>query len=352
MKKITLTTLVFFTFLIFTKAQIQKGTYTMRPSLYISQFDGRVLGTSANNRPLKVDIGMHYGKFVTNQLLIRGGINTDISNQARNYPSYAAELFAQYYYLKNSKLKPYVIGGFDFSRDLVLQILSNPTNKNDSIRHINQLDASFGTGIQYFINENIALDARIDFTALAITDKDTRQLYEQSYSLSLRPFYTSATYQSAKEINDFFYKGKTQISGQISYNPKTINAIGGSSFFQMNFGAKYSLNKWLAVGGNFYHWNSSNANYGSTVGFSANTEANVKLSKRLYLTPNVGVFIDKNEIAKSKTTINANLGSKYFINKNIAWTADFLSFQLYESRKSIFQPQSVFFNTGIAYYLK
>ena len=82
MKKSTVTIFIFFTLLGFAKAQIQKGTYTMRPSLRISEFGGRVLGTSANNNPLSISMGMNYGKFVTDKLLISGGVSGGWSNRA------------------------------------------------------------------------------------------------------------------------------------------------------------------------------------------------------------------------------------------------------------------------------
>jgi hypothetical protein len=208
----------------------------MRPSVHLSDY-GRVLSESESNNSLGLSAGMSYGRFISNDLLIKGGFGTSISNQAREYPSYHFSLGTQYYYWQDSKLKSYVIGGFSFFRDQILSLnttaagLAGIVNDTVEVFHLNQLDASIGTGVQYFINENLALDARFDFTALAITHKNSKKLYQQEYTLRLQPFYTAKSYKDAKEINHFFYKGKTEIFGSMTFAPKTIRAIGTSSFF-------------------------------------------------------------------------------------------------------------------------
>jgi hypothetical protein len=51
-------------------------------------------------------------------------------------------------------------------------------------------------------------------------------------------------------------------------------------------------------------------------------------------------------------SINTNLSLKYFINKNIAWTAHFLSLPIYQSEKPLFPGVKNYFSNSFAYYLK
>ncbi len=357
MKKSTVTTFIFFTLLGFAKAQILKGTYTLRPSLSVSEFGGRVLGTSANNNPLSISMGMNYGKFVTDKLLISGGASGRWSNRVRNYPDFNAEFSTHYYYWAKSQFKPYVTGSLYFSRDNILQIVPNIIIVRDSVYHINQLYVSVGTGVQYFINENVALDARFVLTAYALTDKKSKQPYSSAYTLNLRPFYTSASYQSAKEINNFFYKGKIEISGKVLYIPKVISnssPLGNSSLsrnsslLSMSAAANYSLNKWLTVGVDLNYWKIANSN--AIIRAGSNVGINLKLSKRLYLTPNVNLSWSKD--IDLDIISEANIGAKYFINKNIAWTTTFFSFELYNTQTFFSRYENLFFYTGVTYYLK
>ncbi len=190
MKKTTLTTFIFFTLLVLVKAQIQEGTYTMRPSVYFSH--------SPQNKTNDFSIGASYGRVIQNQLLLTGGVSGDWLENSF-WKNYSTNINLHYYYLPESKLNPYIFTGLNYSAFTILSNLTysvqgsifnsgrNVTNGvitsgsiNDTTSRkytLQQLDASIGTGVQYFVNENIALDARLNFTVLGVRKKTQKILY-------------------------------------------------------------------------------------------------------------------------------------------------------------------------------
>jgi hypothetical protein len=362
MKKTTLLLLTFFTLMTLAKAQIQKGTYTMSPNVYFSH--------SSASKINDFSISANYGRCIGNQFLLSGGLSSSWLEDSF-WKNYSANLSLQYYYFPESKLNPYISTGFDYSKFTFLSnltsfgngttlgsgrnvtngvIFSNPGI--DTTFHkffFQQFDASIGTGVQYFINENIALDAHLNFTAFGVTQKNVKTLMQQEYTVRLKPFYTSSSYKSAKEIKDFYYRGKTQILGSLSYYPKTIGATVGHSSFYINGGATYSLNKFFAAGASFFY---AKSNIYTQLNVGLNAESNVKLYKRLYLSPNLNYSFSKIDKYLGISSINANLNLKFFVNKNIAWTANLLSVPLYKTNKTNSQSETVYFRNGFTYFLK
>jgi Outer membrane protein beta-barrel domain len=179
MKKTLLFLLAFCSILSPTKAQIQKGTYTMRPDLSIAR-QTSLLSSSSTAKISSTSIGMSYGRFIADNLLLSAGLGGYFSKSVKQY---SVSVGSTYYYLQEFKIKPYVSGGLSFSSDNFTSSQS-PTKK-----HYNQLDALLGTGAQYFINENIALDLHCALNIFGIKPQ-TMPLLNQEYRLSLKPFYT------------------------------------------------------------------------------------------------------------------------------------------------------------------
>jgi hypothetical protein len=360
MKNTILFLYIFCSVLTFAEAQIQKGAYTMRPNLSIYRDLNYLSAFISNEKAIDLAADMNYGKFVTDNLLLSGGFGGFYSQKDEYYIN-SASIGGQYYYFQNSKIKPYVSGTVTLSK-LVYSSFSTVSSLPIKARN-NEYKASLVMGAQYFFNDNIALDLRFIFNAseVKITPNPSRfqrePIFQQAYTLDLQPFYSMATYNSAKEIKDFFYKGKTQVSGSVNFTPKSIVGILGfndRSVFNLSLGTTYFLHKFFGLGASIGI--SDFDGFERTLAIGLRAESNIKIFKRFYLSPNVtydnqnldGIVLGIGKVSY----VSANLQAKFFMNKHIAFTANFLSLPIYSSNADLLLRDKLFFKSGFAYYLK
>ena len=329
---------------LFLQAQMQKGLFTMRPALSINKGEERT----------DYGIGMNYGKMLNDDILVSGGIGggTGSGKKSAYIGSFGANVGIQYFYLNDSKWNPYLSANVAYSvTRLRLQFVNTLPGSivKDTVfnYNINQVDASVGTGVQYFLNENLAVKANFLFTNFGVGSKTSKPLLQQEYRISLQPFYSLKSSKEAKDIKDFFYRGRTSVNGEILFAPKKIGIANDYNIFVFSAGAKYFLHKYLGIGGGLGIYNISKT---LSISASLNTETNIKLLKRLYFSPSLGVFYSHGKLNGDKTNVSANLGFSYFINKNIAWNLGFLSVPIYN--KETTKPKILYLNNSFSYYLK
>jgi hypothetical protein len=354
MKNTILFLYIFCGVLTFAEAQIQKGTYTMRPILSINSETDYLSSSASTGRPIRLAADMNYGKFVTENLLLSGGLGGFYSQKGKYYGS---SIFAggQYYYWQNAIIKPYVSGSINLSK----RIYATQTSAIQPVKtRANEYSASVAMGAQYFFNENVALDFKLIFSVFEEKFKpnpsgfQSKPIFQQAYTLDLQPFYSMATYNSAKEVKDFFYGGKAQVSGNVNLMLKPYGVQGGENSLNVSLGSTYFLHKFFGLGASldvdYYGF------YQSFI-YGLRAESNIKIFKRFYLSPNVVYNSGKfNVIGLGTSKISsasANLQAKFFMNKNIAFTADLLSFPIYNSQKNVEATGKLFFKSGFAYYL-
>jgi hypothetical protein len=355
MKNTILFLYIFCGVLTFAEAQIQKGTYTMRPILSINSEPDYLSSFASTGRRVRLAADMNYGKFITDNLLVSGGVGGFYSQKGKYYGS-SISAGGQYYYWQNSKIKPYVSGSISLSK-LIYATQTSASIQSTKTR-VNEYNASMAMGAQYFFNENIALDFRLIFSVSEEKFKpnpsgfQSKPIFQQAYTLDLQPFYSVATYNSAKEIKDFFYGGKTQVSGNTNFTLKPYGVQGGENSLNVNLGSTYFLHKFFGLGA------SVNVNYYGfyqSFFYGLRAESNIKIFKRFYLSPNVVYNSGKFNVVGLGTSkissASVNLQAKFFMNKNIALTADLLSFPIYNSQKNVESPEKIFFKSGFAYYL-
>jgi hypothetical protein len=360
MRKILLFLYIFCGVLTFSEAQIQKGVYTLRPNLSIDRDPNYLSAFISNEKAINLAADMNYGKFVTDNLLLSGGFG-GFYNQEDDYYVNSASIGGQCYYWQDAKIKPYVSSTVTLSK-LVYSSFSTVSNLPIKTRN-NEYKASLVMGAQYFFNENIALDLRFIFNASEekITPNPSgfqpEPIFQQSYTLDLQPFYSIATYNSAKEVKDFFYKGKTQISGSVNFTPKPFGTILGfdnEPIFSLSVGTTYFLHKFFGLGA---HVGINDFDgFERTLAIGLRAESNIKIFKRFYLSPNVtydnqnldGIVLGIGKVSYA----SANLQAKFFMNKYTAFTVNFFSFPIYSSNADLLLRDKLFFKSGFAYYLK
>ena len=337
---------------LFLQAQMQKDLFTMRPALYISKGEKRIGHY----------FGMDYGKMLNQEVMIQGGFTVNGGEGfMKDYKNgFRAHIGGQYYFLESSKWNPHVFTDFSFSH--------TKTAKNESIRisgpgnffqlkdttiitKLNEVDASIGVAAQYFLNENLAVVGTCEFTNYGV-GKKTNSAFEQSIAIYLQPFYSAKSYKEANETKDFFYKGRTQIAGSLLVVPIKRGILNTYNLFGLNANLKYFPHKYLGVGVglNVFSIFKTTSGIAPSVAATLNTETNIKLLKRLYLSPSLGVFYSHGKLSGGKTNISANLGFSYFINKNIAWNLDFLNVPIYNTET--IKPKILYLNNSFSYYLK
>ena len=335
---------------LFLQAQMQKGLFTMRPDI----------GIDKGEKNIAYYGGINYGEILNNNLLISGniGVGKGGGGVSEYVGSFGAGAGVQYYYFKDSKFKPYLLANVGYSSltfRLKTIVIGNNINTTtypliiDTLGKtitINQINASVGTGVQYFLNENLALDASFKYTAFAI-DKNSKPLLQQEYRIRIQPFYSPKSYREANDVKDFFYRGRLAIGGGILFAPEKRKIVNDYSIFDIGAGTTYFFNKYFGVGGSF---NLYTIGKNISVVSSLSTQSNIKLVKRLYLSPSVGVSYSHSKNIGNTTNLSANLGFSYFINKNIAWNLGFLSIPIYstETKKSNF----LYLSNSFSYYLK
>ena len=336
---------------LFLQAQMQKGLFTMRP---IFDFD-------KGEKRIGYGVGMNYGKMLNQEVMLKGGFTVFGSEGfMKDYGNgFHTHIGGEYYFLENSKWNPHVFTDFSFRHKkttAMLNLIPRPDGffsikDTTIITKLNEVDASIGVAAQYFLNENLAVVGTCEFTNYGV-GKKTNSAFEQSIGIYLQPFYSAKTYKEANEIKDFFYRGRTQIAGSLLVVPIKRGILNTYNLFGLNANLKYFPHKYLGVGVglNVFSIFKTTSGIAPSVAVVLNTETNIKLLKRLYFSPSLGVFYSHGKLNGDKTNVSATLGFSYFINKNIAWNLGFLNVPIYN--KETTKPKILYLNNSFSYYLK
>ena len=151
MKKLNLIFLLVFLVKTLAFCQIGKGVYTFKPDFEF------ITTTFPGISEFK--FAPQFGTFFTPKLLVEGQLNDNIINYKFSGGKVIALAFyanASYYYHDMKKWKPYVNLGFGMAQAKTI----SPT----FTFKINSPSINFGTGIQYFMNKNVAIDSKLGYS--------------------------------------------------------------------------------------------------------------------------------------------------------------------------------------------
>ena len=343
----------FLVFLVKTLAftQIGKGVYTFKPDFDVST-SPIIRGHYSNFTP-------DFGVFINSKLLLSGQINASVDNYYNNgtYKQTAASLNARYYYKDAGKWKPYVNAGVGIGKDKYLEFKNFVGNGFVNFEY-KILTWALGTGVQYFLNPNVAIDANLSYSVsdykTTLTPQNSKFKYHNTaFSIGLRPFFTTASIKESKETTDFLAEGRIMPFANILLsNLKTTgNTKSEYNNFNGNFGAEYFLSKHFSAGGSFSF---SKRGVGDYIAAGGSMAYFFHLKKRAYLSLGLKStfthLLNANVLVSNGLTYTPSVDFYYFLNQKIALDAGLH----YETRVApkIFQPlDKGFFDIGLKYFL-
>ena len=351
MKKLNLIFLLVFLVKTLAFCQIGKGVYTFKPDFELI----------TNNFPSssQFKFAPQFGTFLTPKLLVEGQINDYISNYkfvSTKFTTLAFYANASYYYYDMKKWRPYVNLGFGMEQAKTI----SPT----FTFKVNSPSINLGTGIQYFMNKNVAIDSKLGYSiqnSIATGVFDRKLTYSTlAFSIALKPFFDIASFEENKEATDFLHKGKIIpfVNVNLSNTNLTVKSKGIPTEYEkysnvdFNVAADYFVTKNFTLGGGInYQAYKSDRRYG----FGLSTAYFLHLKKRNYLSLNLNYATNRNNyITPSPQTnlTNYSVGANYyyFLNQNLALSAGF-RYQAVLSKVVQADASVLYFNTGLKYFI-
>lgn len=349
MKKLILSFLLVFLVKTLAFAQIGKGVYTFKPDFEF------ITTTFPGISEFK--FAPQFGTFLTPKLLVEGQINDYISNYkfiSTKFTTLAFYANASYYYYDMKKWKPYVNLGFGMEQ---AKTITRTFTFKDNSPSVN-----LGTGIQYFINKNVAIDSKLGYSiqkSIPTSPLDNKVTYSViAFDITLKPFFDVASFEENKETTDFLHKGtiipsvnlalsNTHISVKSKVKPTESTT---HNYIAFNIAADYFVTKNFTLGGSInYQDYRSDKEYG----FGLSTAYFFHLKKRNYLSLNLNYTMYRNDSVNSLgSPTNYSVGANYyyFLNQNLAASAG-LRYQSELSKLSQAEADKLYFNTGLKYFI-
>ena len=348
MKKLNFIFLLVFLVKTLAFAQIGKSAYTFKPDFEF------ITTTFPGISEFK--FAPQFGTFFTPELLVEGQINDYISNSnfsGGKSTSLAFYANTSYYYYDMKKWKPYVNLGFGMEQ-------AKSTTGTFTFT-INSPSVNVGTGIQYFINKNVAIDSKLGYSIRnsTVTGTTSKLTYSTlAFNITLKPFFNIASFEENSETNDFLHKGKiipsisinlsnTNITVRSKVKPTTNNTRTDIDF---DIAADYFVTKNFTLGGGINYLGDQNI---ERYGFGLSTAYFFHLKKRNYLSLNLNYTMYRNDSVNSLgSPTNYSVGANYyyFLNQNLAASAGF-RYQSELSKLVQKDADKLYFNTGLKYFI-
>lgn len=179
----------------------QKGSLMLGSDVMLGQLSFGMTGSSITF-PASYDIGIspRAGYFIADNLMLGGaitgrfnGILSELDYAHYNSKSVGVELFARRYFgamtERNGtfrKLRFFIEGGGAYNRNWLSLVQSD--NQPTIHRSYNQFSVYSGTGVSYFITENIAIEAGLRYTHMVNTSPYLGQENQLKFQVGLKIF--------------------------------------------------------------------------------------------------------------------------------------------------------------------
>ncbi len=352
-------------------AQIEKGATTLGGSLQYNA--SKSTSSISNNSSTGFSISPSYGRFITDKIMVKGQLSTtlgkgNIVNSGTNAYDYKSNLKAlsidaevRYYF--NPKAKWKFFGSASASKSFQKYSFTSTQNNVSTTNKYNfdDLDYSIFGGVNKFINEDIALEAKLGystdingllFRGLGIQRKG----HYIGFNLGLNNFTNFKT--NDKNFDGLIDKDRSIINGNLSVNAYKDQDDNNSFFERKGVYATLDLEygrfvaKGLLVG--------AKANFIIEKDFqnysvSPYVQYFYPISKRLMLHGLAEIQGSINQNNTTNFTFRGAAGLTYFLSKNVALSANLLDFsKSFNKGSSSFewQNRNIGSNLGLRFFLK
>ena len=339
MKKQKITILLVFFVKTLAFGQIGKGVYTFSPDFSFSNIE---IGKGIRTR-----IAPEFGFFPSRKLLLEGQLShsfIDFQYVGTKNQYFAGQLKTTYYYLDFKRFKPYVSVSAGANQTRIVDVKPSLFGSSKSST-TNTFSGNIATGVQYFVNKNLAIDANIDFTLIK---RDAQKYINSEFKIGLTPFFSPNSFRENSEMTSFLYAGKFAAKGDIHF-------FILKNIFSAKLNGEYFLTKNINIGSNIYFATSKGVDALAT---SGSIGYYFHLEKRWYANIDLNTtysFGRKNRHISLKNGIfstDASSNIHYFLNKYLSITVGIHYGRVLNSE--IFQMyfnNNMYFSTGLKYFI-
>ncbi len=354
-------------------AQIEKGVTSLGGGATL--YNGKSTSSYSTTKYNALSISPSYGRFITDKIMVKGRLNSllsnttidNTSNSSANYDykfntkTLSLEAETRYYFNPTAKWKFFggVSLGGTFGNSEYTALLNNTINSYSNSK-IKEFNYSIFAGVNRFLNNEIAVEATIGYSSTNNDNQLGLGYYGNTPNVGLNVNLNNfVNFKSTnKDFEGLISKGRTIIGGNLSLNTYSIKgenlvARTNRSYAKLDLEYGRFVLDGLLVGAK------ANLIFKEDYqDYSINPYVQYfyPVSKRLMLHAKAEVQGAINQNNTTSLGFKGAIGATYFLSKNVALSADLLNFSTTTAKNKSFRYEGQYKNftpsIGLRFFLK